>query len=143
MRQIGDAKGVSVARIALAWLLAKPAVMSVIIGDKMVEQLDDNLAATEVTLTTEEMKTLDDISAISPEIPRLDVRDAGKHEGAETVREGEGLPAYFITITADVPSDHFGAGTKKVVIPVASSSAWITGEPGRFAPQSAALVSGT
>ena len=47
MREIGEAHGVSVARVALAWLLAKPQVMSVIIGAKTVEQLDDNLAAVE------------------------------------------------------------------------------------------------
>ena len=69
MRKIGDAQGVSVAQIALAWLLAKPAVMSVIIGAKTVEQLDDNLAATKVVLSADDMKTLDDISALSPEYP--------------------------------------------------------------------------
>ena len=69
MREIGDLKSVSVARVALAWLLAKPAVMSVIIGAKTVEQLDDNLAATDLTLSADELKTLDDISAIAPEYP--------------------------------------------------------------------------
>ena len=69
MRKIGDAKGASVARVALAWLLAKPAVMSVIIGAKTVEQLDDNLAATDLALTPEEIKKLDDVSAIAPEYP--------------------------------------------------------------------------
>ncbi len=69
MRAIGDTKGVSVARIALAWLLAKPAVMSVIIGAKTVEQLDDNLAAADVTLSDDEIKTLDDASALTPEYP--------------------------------------------------------------------------
>jgi aryl-alcohol dehydrogenase-like predicted oxidoreductase len=55
--------------VALAWLLAKPAVMSVIIGAKTVEQLEDNLAAAELTLTAEELTALDDISAIAPEYP--------------------------------------------------------------------------
>ena len=45
MREIGEAHGASVARVALAWLLAKPFVTSVIIGAKRIEQLDDNLAA--------------------------------------------------------------------------------------------------
>ncbi len=69
MREIGDAKGVSVARVALAWLLSKPAVMSIIIGAKTVEQLDDNLAAADLALAPEEVKTLDDVSALSPEYP--------------------------------------------------------------------------
>ncbi len=69
MREIGDAHGVSVARVALAWLLAKPAVMSVIIGAKTVEQLDDNLAAADLTLTTDEISRLDAASALPAEYP--------------------------------------------------------------------------
>ena len=70
MREIGDAHGASVARVAL-WRGCWPSqhVMSVIIGAKTVEQLDDNLAAAEVTLTAEEMKALDHVSAIAPEYP--------------------------------------------------------------------------
>jgi aryl-alcohol dehydrogenase-like predicted oxidoreductase len=69
MREIGDARGVSVARIALAWLLHKPQVMSVIIGAKTVEQLDDNLAAVDVELTAEEIERLDAVSALPNEYP--------------------------------------------------------------------------
>jgi aryl-alcohol dehydrogenase-like predicted oxidoreductase len=69
MREIGDAKGVSVARIALAWLLHQPVVTSVIIGAKSVEQLDDNLAATTVELSAEELKRLDEVSALPAEYP--------------------------------------------------------------------------
>ncbi|MGC1304110.1 MAG: aldo/keto reductase [Caulobacteraceae bacterium] len=69
MREVGAAHGVSVARVALAWLLAKPHVMSVIIGAKTVEQLDDNLAAAELTLTAEEIARLDEVSALPPEYP--------------------------------------------------------------------------
>ncbi|HEX4739988.1 MAG TPA: aldo/keto reductase, partial [Caulobacteraceae bacterium] len=69
MREIGDARGVSVARIALAWLLAKPHVMSVIIGAKTVEQLEDNLAAADLRLTPEEVARLDEVSALPPEYP--------------------------------------------------------------------------
>jgi aryl-alcohol dehydrogenase-like predicted oxidoreductase len=69
MRKIGDARGVSVARVALAWLLHKPVVMSVIIGAKSTEQLDDNLAAADLTLGAEEMEQLDKVSALPPEYP--------------------------------------------------------------------------
>ena len=69
MRQIGDAHGVSVARVALAWLLARPAVMSVIIGAKTVEQLDDNLAAVGLELSAEEIARLDAVSALPAEYP--------------------------------------------------------------------------
>ncbi len=69
MRAVGEAHGVSVARVALAWLLAKPHVMSVIIGAKTVEQLDDNLAATGLTLTAEEIAKLDAVSDLPTEYP--------------------------------------------------------------------------
>jgi aryl-alcohol dehydrogenase-like predicted oxidoreductase len=69
MREVGDAHGVSVARVALAWLLAKPAVMSVIIGAKTVEQLDDNLAAVDLTLSGEEIERLDAVSDLPAEYP--------------------------------------------------------------------------
>ena len=69
MREVGEAHGVSVARVALAWLLAKPAVMSIIIGAKSLEQLDDNLAAADLALTPEEIGRLDEVSALPAEYP--------------------------------------------------------------------------
>ena len=69
MRQIGDAHGVSVARVALAWLLHKPHVMSVIIGAKTTEQLDDNLAAVDLQLSDEDVDRLDQVSALPSEYP--------------------------------------------------------------------------
>lgn len=69
MRTIADSKGVSVAQIALAWLLHQQAVTSVIIGAKRPEQLDDNLAATSVQLSDEELKQLDAVSALPAEYP--------------------------------------------------------------------------
>jgi len=69
MRTIAEAKGVSVARVALAYVLAKPFVTSVIIGAKTVEQLEDNLAAADLPLTADELRTLDEVSALPPEYP--------------------------------------------------------------------------
>jgi aryl-alcohol dehydrogenase-like predicted oxidoreductase len=69
MREVGEAHGASVARVALAWLLAKPAVMSIIIGAKTLEQLEDNLAAADLTLTEDEMRRLDEVSALPAEYP--------------------------------------------------------------------------
>lgn len=51
------------AQVALAWLLARPAVTSVIIGARSVEQLDENLAAAGVTLPAEDVQQLDEVSA--------------------------------------------------------------------------------
>jgi len=70
MREIGQARdGASVARVALAYVLAKPFVTTVIIGAKTMEQLDDNLAAPKQSLSADEMKKLDEVSALPPEYP--------------------------------------------------------------------------
>jgi aryl-alcohol dehydrogenase-like predicted oxidoreductase len=69
MRPIAQAHGVSVARVALAWTLQKPGVTSVIIGAKSQEQLADNIAAAALTLSDEEMKRLDEVSALPREYP--------------------------------------------------------------------------
>jgi aryl-alcohol dehydrogenase-like predicted oxidoreductase len=69
MAPIAKAHGCSAARLSLAWLLAKPVVTSVIIGAKRLEQLQDNLAAIELTLTQGEIRQLDEVSALGPEYP--------------------------------------------------------------------------
>src|ERR1700686_2111190 len=69
MAPIAKAHGCSPARLSLAWLLAKPVVTSVIIGAKRLDQLQDNLAAGELTLTQDELRELDEVSALPPEYP--------------------------------------------------------------------------
>jgi aryl-alcohol dehydrogenase-like predicted oxidoreductase len=69
MRPIAKTHGVSVARIALAWLLHQPAVASVIVGAKTKEQLADNIAATNLRLSEAELKSLDEASQLPPEYP--------------------------------------------------------------------------
>ena len=60
---IGDSRGVSAAQVALAYIIGKPAVTSVIVGARTEEQLADNLAAAELSLTTDEVAQLDEVSA--------------------------------------------------------------------------------
>ncbi len=69
MREIGAGKGVSVARVALAWLLHQPQVTSVIVGAKRPEQLADNIAATAVRLSAEELARIDAAGALPKEYP--------------------------------------------------------------------------
>ena len=64
VKAIAKEKETTPSAIALAWLLAKPAVTSVIFGARSLEQLDDNLAAADVKLTDEDVKRLDDASAL-------------------------------------------------------------------------------
>jgi len=69
MRPIAQRHEISVARVALAWLLHQSAVTSVIVGAKSREQLADNLAATAVKLTAEDLSALNQVSALTPEYP--------------------------------------------------------------------------
>jgi aryl-alcohol dehydrogenase-like predicted oxidoreductase len=69
MRPIAGTHGVSVARVALAWLLHQPAVASVIVGAKTKEQLADNIAATDLRLSEVELSALAEPSQLPPEYP--------------------------------------------------------------------------
>ncbi len=69
MRPIAEAHKVSVAQVALAWLLAQPQVTSVIVGAKRPEQLADNLGATKLTLSADELAKIDAVSKLPPEYP--------------------------------------------------------------------------
>ncbi|GII21731.1 aldo/keto reductase [Planosporangium mesophilum] len=62
LHAIADRRGVSTAVVALAWLVDRPAVTSVILGARTLEQLDDNLAAAGVHLTADEIRALDEAS---------------------------------------------------------------------------------
>jgi aryl-alcohol dehydrogenase-like predicted oxidoreductase len=69
MRPMAKAKGASVAGIALAWLLHQEVVSTVIVGAKRAEQLSENLAATEIELTSDDLATLAELSALPREYP--------------------------------------------------------------------------
>jgi aryl-alcohol dehydrogenase-like predicted oxidoreductase len=69
LRTVAAAVGVSAARVALAWMLTRPFVTSIIIGAKTREQLADNLAASDLQLSAEQVAQLDAASALPPEYP--------------------------------------------------------------------------
>jgi aryl-alcohol dehydrogenase-like predicted oxidoreductase len=85
MREVAKAHGVSVARVALAWVRQKPFVTSTIIGAKTLEQLNDNLDAVTLTLTPEEMAKLDEVSADRMQYPHWMI----KRNNATRVPTGE------------------------------------------------------
>jgi aryl-alcohol dehydrogenase-like predicted oxidoreductase len=66
VREVAEGRGVSMAQVALAWLVDRPAVTSVILGARTLEQLDDNLGAAGLHLTSEETARLDAASDPSP-----------------------------------------------------------------------------
>jgi aryl-alcohol dehydrogenase-like predicted oxidoreductase len=61
--EIADGRGVSAAQVALAWLLGRPGVSSVVVGARTDEQLADNLRAAALELSDAERARLDDVSA--------------------------------------------------------------------------------
>lgn len=69
MRPIAQRHQVSVAQVALAWLLSRKQVSSVIVGARTPAQLEDNLGAGQLELNAEELTHLDELSALPPEYP--------------------------------------------------------------------------
>ena len=69
MRPIAQRLRVSVAQVALAWLLSRPQVSTVIVGAKTPEQLADNLGAARLELSFEDLAALEEVSALPPEYP--------------------------------------------------------------------------
>jgi len=80
MRRIAEKHGASVATVALAYVLSRPFVMSVIIGATRLDQLEQNLAAAELDLDADDLAALDAVSALPPEYPgwMLERQGAGR-----------------------------------------------------------------
>jgi aryl-alcohol dehydrogenase-like predicted oxidoreductase len=72
LREVAAARAVTVAQVSLAWLLGRKGVSSVLMGATKLHQLDDNLAAAGIVLSAEEMRKLDDATAIKPIYPSSD-----------------------------------------------------------------------
>ena len=79
MREVAAQRGCSVAQVALAWLLARPAVSTVIVGAKRPDQLADNLGAVDVELASEDLEALDKVSALPPEYPGWMIQFQGSY----------------------------------------------------------------
>jgi aryl-alcohol dehydrogenase-like predicted oxidoreductase len=69
LRSISKKMGISPARLALAWLLTRPFVTSVIIGARTLQQLEDDLAATDVEISPEDIAEIEKVSALPQEYP--------------------------------------------------------------------------
>ncbi|HUI47001.1 MAG TPA: aldo/keto reductase [Nitrospirota bacterium] len=95
MRTVSLAMGISIARVALAWLLTRSFVTSVIIGAKTREQLVDNLAASDVQLSAEHVTQLSAASALPPEYPgwMVDRQDRGRRPQTEVKDRSEKVGA--------------------------------------------------
>ncbi len=62
--RIGDARGVSAAQVALAWVLERPGITSAVVGGENEAHFRDNIAAVDLRLTDSEREALDEVSAI-------------------------------------------------------------------------------
>jgi aryl-alcohol dehydrogenase-like predicted oxidoreductase len=69
LKTVSGEVGRSVAQVALAWLRYRPVPVIPIIGARKLAQLQDNLASLELTLSAEQVKKLDEASAIEPGFP--------------------------------------------------------------------------
>jgi diketogulonate reductase-like aldo/keto reductase len=67
LKEVADRHGASPARVALSWILGRPAVSSVIVAARKVEQLEDNVGAVDLRLSDEEVRLLD--AASDPGVP--------------------------------------------------------------------------
>ncbi|MGI4736031.1 MAG: aldo/keto reductase [Janthinobacterium lividum] len=83
LKPMAEAKGSTVASLALAWLLHQKVVSTVIIGAKKMEQLEDNLTAVDVKFTPEELQQLDEVSKLAPEYPGWMLEFTGGDRKAE------------------------------------------------------------
>ena len=92
MRAIAQAHGVSIARVALAWLLHQPQVTSVIIGAKRPDQLADNIGSTDVKLTAAELEQIGKVSQLPGEYPGWMFEMQGKFRRSQ-IAEANGTPA--------------------------------------------------
>ncbi|MDR6971189.1 aldo/keto reductase [Leifsonia shinshuensis] len=82
---VAEETGASASQVSLAWLSGRPAVTSVILGARTVEQLEDNLGAADVHLSDEQRARLDDAST-----PRTDIYPYGEQAVQQRHRKREG-----------------------------------------------------
>jgi len=86
LRALAEAKGRSVAQLALAWLLHQKSVSTVILGAKRPDQLADNLGAVDVTFTSEELAQLDEVSKLPAEYPGWMIERQNGYRGGPSAR---------------------------------------------------------
>lgn len=89
LKKIAGQRNVSAAQVALAWLLAKPVVTSLIIGAKRLDQLKDNLAAIDLELTPDEVERLNTISDTGPHYPSWIQAGAAKFRTPDETNAGQ------------------------------------------------------
>jgi aryl-alcohol dehydrogenase-like predicted oxidoreductase len=86
VRKVAEGRGVSLAQVAIAWLMARPAISSVILGARSTDQLTGNMAAAGLTLTPEETHLLDQAS--EPPTPDYPYGEPGQSQRSRRIQGG-------------------------------------------------------
>jgi aryl-alcohol dehydrogenase-like predicted oxidoreductase len=86
VRKVAGGRGSSMSQVAVAWVLARPAVSSVILGARTLTQLEDNLAAARLTLSEEETRLLD--AASDPGAPDYPYGERGQTQRDRRIAGG-------------------------------------------------------
>jgi aryl-alcohol dehydrogenase-like predicted oxidoreductase len=86
VRKVAEGRGASMSQVAIAWLLARPAVRSVILGVRTLAQLNDNLAAGELRLSDDETGLLD--AASNPGAPDYPYGERGQTQRDRRISGG-------------------------------------------------------
>jgi aryl-alcohol dehydrogenase-like predicted oxidoreductase len=103
LERIARAQDTTVARVALAWVQARPGVTSTIVGARTLGQLEDNLKALEVKLTPEQTATLDALTKPKLNFPAEFLEMARMiHAGGTTINgEASSLTPFGVTKAGD------------------------------------------
>ncbi len=86
VRKVAEGRGASMSQVAIAWVLARPAVRSVILGARTMAQLEDNLAAGELSLAEDETRLLD--AASDPGAPDYPYGERGQTQRNRRISGG-------------------------------------------------------
>ena len=86
VRKVAEGRGASMSQVAIAWVLARPAVRSVILGARTLAQLDDNLVAGELELSDDETRLLD--TASDPGAPDYPYGERGQTQRDRRISGG-------------------------------------------------------
>jgi len=87
MRHIAEKRSVSVAQVALAWILSNASVSTIIVGARKLEQLQDNIQATRLTLDTQELTSLNTVSALPTEYPNWMIAMQSQYRANTPIKE--------------------------------------------------------
>jgi len=83
---VAESRSVSLAQVAITWLMARPAVSSVILGARSMDQLTDNMAAAVLKLTPKETQLLDEAS--EPPAPDYPYGEPGQSQRTRRIQGG-------------------------------------------------------